>query len=84
MREIQQYELGNISGGVDCVSFETWQNIQSKARKDGFTFGTVATVLVGAAVSPISLPLAAGAAAVTFPVASWTGFHYSPAWKVFS
>ena len=84
MRTLIANEYHQVSGGVNCLDHETWQNINNVAKKDGVTFSVIATPMVMAAAAGLSLgaPAVIIAGAIVAPWAAAAGYFNSAAWNI--
>lgn len=84
MRSLSFNEISDVSGGINCIDKETWQNIQNKAVKDGIVMTAFLSPLVGVAAYALNyVPLTCfGAALYVAPITMAAGFYYSNAWKI--
>lgn len=86
MRKISENELKLIAGGdLNCIDFNTWQNIQDKAIRDATLFTVLTTSIAGAGIYGLTASvMTTGLVGIAFaPYAAIMGYFNSSAWNTF-
>jgi len=86
MYELTSSEMCQVSAGISCIDYESWEKLQNQAIKHGLLFAGVTVPIVMAATYGFtdSIRYTIEVGAILAPYAVGFGYFKSPTWKAFS